>query len=169
MNENYHILISLPYFCCNLPPVVSSQHSRNRLKACPPVLLCDRTVLTTLGQHWQIDQRYTREAGPDNIYVYMYSIDYLNTMWSWFVFWFYQIKIFILNSQNIFLFRKFYCVNKFPEIELKFGKIDKIKMFWIWNLCVEKSVTISHSMIGQKEYRILVEFCIYIDYRRLQF
>ena len=83
------------------------------------------------------------------------------------IFWFYQINNFILNSQNIFLFRKFYCVNKFPEIELKFGKIDKIKMFWIWNLCVEKSVTISHSMIGQKEYRILVEFSIYKDYRRL--
>ena len=40
-----------------------------------------------------------------------------------------QINKFILNSQNIFLFRKFYCVNKFPEIELEFGKIDKIKMF----------------------------------------
>ena len=65
-----------------------------------------------------------------------------------------QINKFILNSQNIFLFRKFYCVNKFPEIELEFGKIDKIKMFWILNLCVEKSVTISHSMIGQKQKNI---------------
>ena len=35
----------------------------------------------------------------------------------------------IQNFQNIFLFHKFYCVNKFPEIELKIGKIDMIKMF----------------------------------------
>ena len=90
-----------------------------------------------------------------------------NSTAAWIVIWFYQIKIFILKSQNIFLFRKFYCVNKFPEIELKFGKIDKIKMFWIWNLCVEKSVTISHSVIGQKEYGILVKICIDIDCGRL--